>query len=856
MSNFQEWPVLTTYSHEHLRRVALPIGGIGTGTVSLGGRGDLRDFELVNRAAKGFALHQTFFALRAQSADGTVFARALEGPISPHDYEGATGCPIINHGLSRFRSARFEAAYPLAQVALSDADSPVDVKLQAFNPLVPGDAEASGFPAVVLRYVVTNTSEQIVKTSIVGSMENFIGRDATGGKIGRNLNEFRAQNGVSGVFASSADVPTDARQFGTLALGLVEAPQQQISHRTAWASKSWGGALLDFWDDFVADGTLDEPLLRSEEPENRGPIFSLCAQIELEPGQSQSVTFIFAWHFPNRLTWTPDQNPAGVWGDGGTCAVGHPIIGNYYTTKFSDAWDALQRFAPQLPELERQTVDFVRAFCLSDLPRVVKEAALFNLSTLRSQTTFRTPDGKMFGWEGTMDNDGSCYGSCTHVWNYEHATAFLFGDLARSMREVEFEHATHPNGLMSFRVGLPLEDRAKDWKAAAADGQMGCLMKLYREWKLCGDDAWLQRLWPHARRALEFCWIPGGWDADCDGVMEGCQHNTMDVEYFGPNPQMQGWYAGALRACEEMAKHLGDEIFAQKCRELFQRGSQWMDENLWNGEYYEHHIVPPSGEIAPGLRHESGTHDLQNPKLQLGAGCLVDQLVGQFFAHAVGLGYLHDPAHVKTTLQSIVRHNFKSGFHTHFNPMRSFVLGEESALLMASFPRGNRPDEPFPYYHEVMTGFEYTAAIGMLQEGQTEAGLKVIEAIRARYDGLKRNPFDEAECGHHYARAMASWAAILALTGFDYSAISQSVRFNAASSPTKWFWSNGSAWGTVEQTPRDEGIAVNLRVAGGTLRLRELELRGWSAAQFDERLIGSGENCECLVVNSPDERNR
>ncbi len=144
-------------------------------------------------------------------------------------------------------------------------------------------------------------------------------------------------------------------------------------------------------------------------------------------------------------------------------------------------------------------------------------------------------------------------------------------------------------------------------------------------------------------------------------------------------------------------------------------------------------------------------------------------------AHVCGLGYLLDPKHVRATLRAIVKHNRRSGFHGHFNNMRSYVLGDEAALLMGTYPRGRRPKQPFPYATEVMTGFEYAAAIGMLYEGQTAAGLKCIADIRARYDGLKRSPFDEAECGHHYARAMASWAAVLALTGFHYSGVTQTM---------------------------------------------------------------------------------
>ncbi len=510
-------------------------------------------------------------------------------------------------------------------------------------------------------------------------------------------------------------------------------------------------------------------------------------------------------------------------------------MGNYYTERYADAWEAARRTAEDLEDLEERSLAFVGAFAGSTLPEAVKEAALFNLSTLRSQTVFRTPDGRLYGWEGCVDDTGCCPGSCTHVWNYEQATAFLFGDLSRTMRDVEFNHTTNEEGRMAFRVVLPLEKRSHEWSYAAADGQMGCVMKLYRDWQLCGDDDFLRAHWAGAKRSLEFCWIEGGWDADRDGVMEGCQHNTMDVEYFGPNPQMGGWYLGALRAAEEIARHLGEEEFAGTCQGLFQRGRDWMDANLFNGEYYEHEIrpQPDAGKIAPGLRHESmGARDLADPELQLGAGCLVDQLVGQFFAHVAGLGYLLAPEKVGATLEAIMQHNFRENLHGHFNHMRSYALGDEAALLMASYPRGNRPARPFPYYNEVMTGFEYTAAVGMLYEGQNEAGLRVIEAVRERYDGRRRSPFDEAECGHHYARAMASWGAVLALTGFQYSGVDRSIAFSAR--PGVHFWSNGAAWGVCRQDLEEGSAAVELEVLNGSLELSRFTLHSVGEIAFDE----------------------
>jgi non-lysosomal glucosylceramidase len=825
-----DWPVLSTFAGAHLRRVALPLGGIGTGTVSLGGRGDLRDWEVQNHPAKGGNSPNkgAFFALWVRTPEGATVTRALEGPIDLVDFEGSSGCPVPNHGLPRFAQAAFHVAYPLAQLLLDDPEVPLQVRLEAFNPLLPGDADASGLPVAVLRYVLINRSEVPLEASVCGTTPHFI--EAGGTKVC----ETREGATVRGVLLRVEEGDAGAEAWGTLAL-TTTAPA--ITTRTAWEARGWGGALLDFWDDFSADGQL--------EARAGTPTASVAATVTVPPQGECAVTFLLTWHFPNRKTWTPVEATASC-ECGGTC--GDPNwIGNYYCTQFADAWAAAEAIAPTLPARERETAAFVTALCAADLPLPITEAALANLSTLRSTTVFRTPDGYLFGWEGCHDSAGCCHGSCTHVWNYEQATPFLFGDLARGMREVEFLHATRDaDGLMAFRVALPLA-RAMAWPVAAADGQLGCLMKLYREWQLSGDAAFLRRLWPRAKRALEFCWIPKGWDGDADGVMEGCQHNTMDVEYFGPNGQMQGWYLGALRAGEEMARALGDDAFAARCRTLFEQGKAWTDTHLFNGAYYEHAVRPPlsADNIAEGLRAHMGAADFANPEFQLGTACLVDQLVGQYMAHVCGLGYLLDPSRVRAALASIYRFNFRA-LAGHFNNMRTYALQDEQAVLMATYPHGDRPRWPFPYFNEVMTGFEYTAAVGMLYEEMGDEGLAIIAAIRKRYDGLRRNPFNEAECGNHYARAMASWAAILAFTGFHYAGPTGTLTLSAQAG--RQFWSTGSAWGIYTQELQSEHITMTLAVSAGVLPLQTLVLTGFGAATLPARRTLTAGEAITLVV--------
>jgi len=792
-----EWPVMKSYDGEHLAEIALPLGGIGTGVVSLGGRGELRDWELMNIPAKGFntgvpARQAPFFAVFTRDEEGSSHTVMLAGKLLQNEYWGASGSRADNYGLPRFADASFDAAYPFGQVHLQDENLPVKVTVKGFNPLVPTDADKSGLPVAVLSYQVTNCSDRPLEVSVCGTISNFIGRDGVENITKSNRNEFRSENGLSGIcFLPGEDEDKKHQAWGTMAL--TTQASSGITYRLSSTKDDWNNSLLNLWDDFSADGTLDEV----HEQTADDPMASLAVKKKIAAGGSETFTFFLTWHFPNRRAWAKE------------------VVGNYYCGRYDDAWDAAKKIVPSIPELEGETLRFVDTFNSSTYPEVVKEAALFNLAVLRSQTVFRIPSGHLMAWEGTGDDFGWCSGTCTHVWNYEMATAFLFGEMATTMRDVEFNYASKEDGFMSFRAGLPLSIASERMSHPAADGQMGCIMKAYREWQLSGSDEFLKTYYPKVKRALEYAWIEKGWDGNQDGVMEGDQHNTMDVSYFGPNPQMGFWYLGALQAAARMADAVKDRSFAGKCRSLFAKGSEWMDKNLFNGEYYEHKITDPDTFEFLDMSDPA----VKIPDYQLGRGCLVDQLVGQYMAHICGLGYLGNEEHIKTTLHSIMKYNYVSDMSHVFNNMRSYVLGDEAALLMASWPHG-RLKTPFPYFGEAMTGFEYCAAVGMLYEGQTENGLKCIKAIRDRFDGAKRSPFNEPECGYHYGRSMASWAAVPALSDFHYSGVDRIMNFT--STPGRYFWSNGYSYGICEITSEN----VTLEVVKGSLDLKSLTLTG------------------------------
>ncbi|RYU92125.1 hypothetical protein EWM62_01395 [Mucilaginibacter terrigena] len=822
----QTWPVLKHYQGQQTYKIAMPIGGIGTGNISVGGNGQWRDVEIMNKPGIGFYGAVTpkqapCFLIFTQDAKGVKRSKALLGPIPPNEYAGSEGSNTPSHGLPRFSTSSFDAAYPFATVNLQDNDMPVIVKLKTFNPFIPGDADASGIPVAVIRYQVTNTTNGLLDIAIAGSMDNFIGMDGYRAEFSlfnrsvvplgtnKNRNTFKNTPKLAGIYMTSDSVDKDASTYGTIALTTSNANKdRQISYRTEMDTRGWGSNIADMWNDFTDDGIYQNKTFPDKINDPRG---ALAVKLKLKPHETKEIEFLLTWNFPNRKDWEDKVT-----------------IGNYYSNNYTDAWDVAEKTLPKLPQLERKTLDFVNTLVNSSYPLAVKEAALFNASTLRSQTTFRNKEGYFFGWEGVFNNVGSCYGNCTHVWNYEFASPFLFGDLAKRMREVEYKYALWNDGLMSFRVSLPLKQES-NWKGAAADGQMGSIMRVYREWQLSGDDNFLKDTWPGVKKALAFAWINGGWDADKDGVMEGCQHNTMDIEYYGPNPEIEFWYLGALKASAAMASYLKDSEFEKTCNSLFENGSKWTDANLFNGKYYIQKVQPVNSEkdIATGLKIGMGAKDLKNPDFQIGEGCLVDQLAGQNMALVCGLGYLANPDHIKTALKSIIQYNSVKTFGDRFNNMRSYALGNEPGLLITAYPDlSKRPAIPLSYGDEAWTGLEYTAATGLYYQDMDTEALKVISDVRGRYDGYKRNPFNEEECGNHYVRAMASWSAIPAISKFQYSAVDGS--FAITSKPGTYFWSNGYAWGSAVVSLKNKTRSVIIKVHHGDIKLNTIALASGS----------------------------
>ena len=525
------------------------------------------------------------------------------------------------------------------------------------------------------------------------------------------------------------------------------------------------------------------------------------------------------------------------------------------TSRYADAVQVLRHVLENLEELTRETRKFHDLLFSSSYPPYVLDAVSSQVSSLKTNLVVQDETGRVYGWEGLSDGSGCCFGSCTHVWNYEQAMAFLFPSLERNMRETAFLNDTQANGYQTFRTLFPTGNYWWKFKPAA-DGQMGNIVRVCRDWKISGDKAWLHKLWPRVKAALEFAWMGVGqvgadfewqkkmaplpWDTNRDGVMEGEQHNTYDIEFYGPNTMTGSLYLAALKAGAEMAKAMGEEKKADEYQRLYESGRQKYDALLWNGEYYIQKVqvlkglqvpeelvsprqTPGAAEVNPPQKREpAGELQDVEPKYQYGVGCLSDQLLGQYLAFVAGLDYVLPDAHVQKALESIYRNNFVQDLSAFANIQRVYALNNEAGLVICSWPKGNRPALPFPYSDEVWTGIEYQVAASLIYSGQIEKGLAVVEATRNRHAGFNRNPWDEFECGHHYARAMASWALLLALSGFRCDATQDFIGFSPqiCRDDFNTFWSSGGAWGGFRMQPG----RIELEVAYGELTLQKLGL--------------------------------
>jgi len=816
-----------TYKGSKTREISFPLGGIGTGSIGLAGNGRLIDWEIFNRPNKRSINLMSHFCIKAEQDGRLLDVRVLGGDLqAPYVGQPRRGAPLHSGygfgpetatmaGLPHFRDTEFKGQFPIATISFREPAFPGTVNMLAYNPLIPLNDRDSSLPAAFFEVELSNESASPIAYTVCLSTCN----PQAAGQAHHTHEEAVLEDGrpLHLLKLASRRHEADDPALGDISMATDAA---DASFQQYWYRGGWQDHIEMFWRDFTTPGKLTNRIYQEEHPE--GSIYldmaSLAASIIVQPGQQQKVRFVVSWHFPNvHNFWNMEPHGTTIWK-------------NYYASLFADSSASAAYALNHWQRLLTDTLSFKDALFGSTLPDVVKEAVSANLSVLKSPTTLRLTNGEFYGFEGCTEDEGSCEGSCTHVWNYAYALPFLFPQLERSMRNLDFRYNQGENGKMSFRLMLPLGREASSFHACV-DGQFGGVIKMYRDWKISGDTSWLRSNWDAVKKSIEYAWAETNadqWDPRQSGVLTGRQHHTLDMELFGPSSWLNGFYLAALKAGAEMARHLGEPDTAEHYDKLFQAGKAWTDEHLFNGEYYEQQldlsdktVLEPYGDAVADRYWNAERNEI---KYQIGLGCAIDQVVAQWHANLCGLGEIFDPEQTASALRALYRYNFKASLRNEANTWRLFALNDEAGLVICSWPGERRkPFIPVPYASEVMTGMEYQAACHMIQEGLVDEGLSIVQAIRGRYDGEKRNPWSEIECGSNYARSMASYSLLNALSGFEFDLVKGLIGFHPVRYEDGRFrtlWSLGSGWGTFE-------IAANqaaLQLLGGQLQLRVLTL--------------------------------
>ena len=800
------------YNKEQSTVISFPLGGIGSGCIGLTGNGTLIDWEIFNRPSKGSRNGLTHFAVRAEEAGKAPAVRILNGDYpSPYNGERQFKPNYTGFGFGpeeetlanwpHFPEHEFNGNFPVAEIDFKDNSFPARSKLSAWSVMIPGESKDSSLPAAFFDIELTNTSDKVLDYTVIGVLTNpwsKLNKTAWNEVQENQLTTYSGDDGI-----------------GDVTLTLDEGPEN-ISYQTSFYRGLWRDHQEMYYNDIMAGGRFADRKYPKDTPAAKWESGLLAAHFRLQPGETRTTRFMITWSIPVYEKYWDGSEVKPSWK-------------NYYATVWRDSKDSGKYACQEYERLRKGTFLFSELLQYGNLPEAVKNAASSCLAVLKSPTCLRLEDGTFYGWEGVQGTVGSCEGSCSHVWGYQQALPFLFPDLERSMRQSHLCNSVDENGGSHFRLQLPLGTKARitDHRPCA-DGQFGDVMKIYRDWLISGDDDYIRRWWPTIRKTVEYAWSPNNpdrWDPEQTGILYGRQHHTLDMELYGPNAWLSAHYLGALDAAARMADFMTDDEFAAQCRAIRAKGIKYLNDKLYNGEYFcqnanltDYDYLADFGTDAVEKYWNDESKEI---KYQIVDGCGVDAPLAQMYATLYGLAPIFDKEKLHSTLQAIYKYNFKC-MRDVVNLWRIYALNDEKGVLICTWPHNNKPAIPITYNSETMTGFEYAFAVQLAAEGFVDQAIEVTQAIRDRFDGRKRNPWNEIECGSNYARSMTAYGLIPALSGFTYDRRRGMLGFAPKFASYSSFWALGGTWGKYDQ----DGNEVKIELAHGSFELKELNLAG------------------------------
>jgi len=779
---------VTTYkkTKNELQYIGMPIGGIFTGTVYLGGDGRLWLWDIFNENQNGIDPKTIEWGMdlhvgkKVRPQDGSAYVQPAKD-IRPIEqgfaFKIISGKKIIIKKLeaSDWDEILFEATYPMAKLHYIDHRLGLDITASIFSPFIPLDEKKSGLPCTIYSFSVKNKSEKDVSVSILGWLENKImHKSKKESDIRQNAFESFSNCHIvnSSIQLNGSDNQQMLPDYGTMAIGALHAKCN---------------ANTSFTLPVVAESFSQQNFSTTSKKVSEGPLLnSISTKYTIRGGQTIKADFIIGWHFANLKL--------------------NPVIegkGRFYNQQFKNAVEVVQYVANNFAELSTNTALWRQTWYDSTLPWWFLERTFLNISTLATTTAHRFDSGRFYAWEGV----GCCEGTCMHVWQYAQAMGRIFPGMERDTRErVDLGLSLTASGMIYYRGEVV--------KSAAIDGQAGTILRIYREHKMSSDKSFLKKNWEKIKLATT--WVINQ-DKNKDGMEDTPIENTLDAVWDGEIAWLVGLCIAAAKAGEQMAIEMGDTPFANICATYVASGTKNMEEKLFNGEYFIHKPDEIKG------REKLGSYNT----------CHIDQVYGQSWAHQVGLGRILNKEKTMSALRALWKYNFTPDVGPYIKERRGwrpYALAGEGGMVMNTNPSneakpyGENTTWQLGYFHECMSGFEHQVASHMMAEGMTDEALVLTRMIHDRYHAAKRNPFNEIECSDHYARAMASYGTFISACGFDYDGPNGSIKFAPKLNPHKCKvpYTAASGWGSYEQNQNEQNFTAKLNVTYGSLRLNKI----------------------------------
>ncbi|MCC6123875.1 MAG: glucosylceramidase [Pirellulales bacterium] len=790
------------YRDEYLMAIRIPIGGLGTGSIQMDGQGRRAAWQLW-RNFTDFPLPHSFFAVRARAGDGAPIVRVLqtvpEGPFRS------------------MQSLAFRGEYPLGWYSFEDPALPVEVSLETFNPLIPLNEKDSAIPCAMFNLTAENKSRRKVEVGFLATQQNAAGLVKTLADEpvksrellnhqpignwtvkGRSSDQYGANNnrvlrtGKATLLHMTIDKPKDAPGYGEMVLAAMDSEAQ--------GTASWDD-LKALQAEFAGKGCVSGSESAGPSPKGQTLDGALSVPFVLKPGEKRTVRFVLTWYFPNIPQVVDHQCPN--W----------KHDGYVYANWWPDCLSLAKEVAARLEELTELTHRYHDSLYRSNLPHWLLDRIGSQAANLRSPTVFWAKDDFFGCWEGCSWSYGSCPGNATHVWGYAHAVPRLFPFVAKKMREQEHAAQT-PEGMLPCRIGLR-EGRLFQ----AFDGQCHSILASLLTHRLEGDGRWLDRQWPKIKQSMNY--LIAGWDKDEDGMLSGPQHG-MDSLHGGTSSWMGSMYLAALAAAKQMALLQDEPDLAARYGTILEIGAKNQDQKLFNGEYF---IQIPDPK----------------PYKDYLTGCYTDQLLGQWWANRLDLGWIYPRAHVRSAMQSLLKYNFRTDFHGFKQSPRKFVWDDEAAMIQCAWPRGGRPEFKNAMLHadEVKVGISYAVAALMVDAGLLKEGFTIVRANADRYDGRLRtgldntpwsclghsgNPFGDDMAGKFYVRPLSVWSMLPACQRQIFDGPQGVLGFDPVWRPEDHvsFFTAPHSWGVFTQRREGGEQREKIELAWGKLRLRQL----------------------------------